>query len=382
MRLSTVWCAALIAAAVVPGCKKKAKGDDNVAGKPVDDQGGMTPTGSAVGSAAIAGSAVAQAEPPKAATPDDMAKRYMECVGLWKASDWTKFADCYAKDATSEFIDSGMPPASGNTAIADEHKNLTDAFKDHNSAVEVLLINGHQGASIALLSGTQTAPMKTPAGEIPATNKKFGVQVAHVIHFSDDGKTADKEVFYQDFGEMMGQLGVSKAPVRKAEDKPWHDPEVVIAKDDDTEKKNLATSQALMDDFNKRDWKALGEILDPKLVWSEQGMAKDFDGKDGTLKAHQGLVKSASDVKFSAETMWSAGDYVAWQGTMTGTNDGAAPEMGITKPTKKPFTVKFFQLLQYGKDGKLTHSYGFWNSAALATQLGLVPPPAAPPAKK
>ena len=276
-----------------------------------------------------------------------MAKRYVECWGCWKATDWASFEDCYAKDATSEFVDSGMPPASDNAAIVEEHKGIAAAFPDRSTAVEVLLINGHQGASVALLTGTNSAPMKTPGGDMPPTNKKMGLQDAHVVHFSDDGKTADKEVFYQDMGEMMGQLGVSKAPVRAAEDKPWHDPEIVIAKDDDTEKKNLASGKALMDNFNKRDWKALDALFDDKLVWSEQGIAKDFNGKAETVKSHQGLVKAFSDVKFSSEDMWAAGDYVAWQGTMTGTNDGAAPEMGIAKTTRKPITVKFFQLLQF-----------------------------------
>ncbi len=378
MRLSTVWCAALIAAAVVPGCKKKAKeGDDNAAAKtaPVDKGSDMAMAGS--GSAAMA-----QQEAPKPATPDDMGKRYMECVGFWKAADWAKFQDCYAKDATSEFVDSGMPPASGNAAIMEEHKGIAAAFPDRTSAVEVLLINGHQGASVALLTGTNSGAMKTPAGEMPATNKKMGLQVAHVVHFSEDGKTGDKETFYQDMGEMMGQLGMSKAPVRAAEDKPWHDPEIVIAKDDDTEKKNLESGKALMDAFNKRDWKAMGDQFDDKLVWSEQGVAKDFTGKAATLKSLEGLAKAFSDVKFSSDAMWAAGDYVAWQGTMSGTNDGAAPEMGLAKPTKKPVSLKFFQLLKYGKDGKLTNSYGFWNSGAMAMQLGLMPPPAAPPAKK
>jgi len=378
MRLSTVWCAALVAATLVPGCKKKAaEGDDKTATKPVDDQGGMQPKGSA----AMAGSAVAQ-EAPKPATGEDMGKRYMDCVGMWKAADWTKFVDCYAKDATSEFIDSGMPPAAGNAAIIEEHKGIAAAFPDRSSAVEVLLINGHQGASVALLTGTNSATMKTPMGDVPATNKKMALQVAHVVHFSDDGKTADKEVFYQDFGEMMGQLGLSKAPVRAVNDKPWHEPEIVVAKDDDTEKKNLESAKALMDDFNKRDWKALDATFDDKLVWSEQGMAKDFGNKAETMKSHQGLVKAFSDVKFSSDNMWAAGDYVAWQGTMTGTNDGPAPEMGLPKATKKPITIKFFQLLKYGKDGKLTNSWGFWNSGAMAMQLGLVPPPAGAPAAK
>jgi predicted ester cyclase len=378
MRLSTVWCMALLAAAA-PGCKKKDKGEaDNAAPK-------TTTAGVDNGSAAMAGSSAAT-QPPAAAvktiTGDDMAKRYTDCVALWKAKDWPKFQDCYAKDATSEFVDSGMPVASGNSAIIEEHKAIADAFPDRTSDVEVILINGHEGATIALLGGTNTGSMKTPAGDMAPTGKKFGLQVAHVVHFDADGNTASKELFYQDMGEMMGQLGVSKAPARAVETKPWHPLEVVVAKDDDAEKKNLANAQALMDSFNKRDWKALDALFDDKLVWSEQGIAKDFNGKAETVKSHQGLVKAFSDVKFSADTMWAAGDYVAWQGTMSGTNDGAAPEMGIAKATKKPIHVKFFQLLEYGKDGKLTKSYGFWNSGGLAMQLGLVPPPAAPPAKK
>ena len=65
--------------------------------------------------------------------------------------------------------------------------------------------------------------MKTPMGEMPATGKKVGMQVAHAVHFTDDGKTADKEWFYQDNGELMGQLGVSKAPARAMVDKPFQE---------------------------------------------------------------------------------------------------------------------------------------------------------------
>jgi len=373
MRTSTVlWCAALLAAAV-PGCKKKSAETDQSAAKTTT---GETKTGSdmAAGSAAMAtGSGSAVAETPKAATPDDMAKRYVECWGFWGAKDWKSFETCYTKDATSDFVDSGMPQAAGWDQISARDKQTTDAFPDVKGSLEVTLINGHNGATFALLTGTHTAPMKTPMGDVPPTNKKIGLQIAHLAHFADDGKAVDKEWLYQDMGEMMGQLGLSKAPVRAATDKPWHDNEIVVAKDDDNEKKNLATINQTLDAFNKHDAKALGEALDDKIVWSEQGMPKDMTNKAEAVKSHEGLMKAFSDVKFSSDTAWAAGDYVVVQGTMTGTNDGAAPDMGIAKPTKKAVNLKFAQLFKL-KDGKIINSWGYWNSAAFAQQLGMTPP--------
>lgn len=378
MRLSTLWCAALLAAAV-PGCKKKSNesADQTAAKTATPDQGSAA---MAPGSAAMATGSAVPTETPKAATPDDIAKRYVECWGFWNKKDWTSFGTCYAKDATSDMVDSGMPTATGFDAISAADKVFADAFPDIKGDLEVTLVNGKNGASFALITGTNSAPMKTPAGEMPATNKKIGLQIAHVAHFSDDGKTVAKEWLYQDMGEMMGQMGMSKAPVRAAVDKPWHDNEIVIAKDDDNEKKNLETVNTLMGTFNKHDAKGLGELMDDKIVWSEQGMAKDWTNKAEAVKAHEGLMKAFSDIKFSSDTAWAAGDYVVVQGTMTGTNDGAAPEMGIAKPTKKAVTLKFAQLFKV-KDGKITNSWGYWNSMAMAQQMGMMPPPGAAPAK-
>jgi steroid delta-isomerase-like uncharacterized protein len=375
-----VWCAALIAAAV-PGCKKKSnEAADQSAAKtaPAADQAGSaaTPTGSA----AMATGSAAPAETPKVATADDMAKRYVECWGFWSAKDFKSLATCYTKDATSDEVDSGQPTTTGVDQIIAGDEAIATTFPDRKGALEVTLLSGKNVAGFALISGTNSGPMKTPGGDIPATNKKFGLQVAHVAHFSDDGKTVDKQAFYQDMGELMGQLGLSKAPVRAAADKPWHDNEIVIAKDDDTEKKNLGVAKQNMDAFNSRDMKALDATLDDKVVWSEQGIAKDWTSKAEAIKAHQGLIKAFSDVKFATENAWAAGDYVVAQGIMTGTNDGAAPDMGLPKPTKKPINIRFTQLFKM-KDGKIVNSWGYWNSAAMAQQLGMTPD-AAKPAKK
>ena len=281
-------------------------------------------------------------------------------------------ATCYASNISSEQVDSGMPPMTTADQINAGHQMIATAFPDRKGDLEVTLINGHNGATFALFTGTNSGPMKTPNGEIPPTNKKVGMQMAHAVHFTDDGKAADKEWSYMDMGEMMGQLGLSKGPVRPAVDKPWHDNEIVTAKDDANEKRNLQSTTTGMEAFNKHDTKAMGALEADSLVWSETGMPKDTN-KAETAKSDDAMFKALPDVKLASDTMWAAGDYVVVQGTMTGTNSGDWKEMGLKK-TGKPITMHFMQLFKYDKDGKLTNSWGYWNSAAFAQQLGMTPP--------
>ena len=138
----------------------------------------------------------------------------------------------------------------------------------------------------------------------------------------------------------------------------------------------------MTDAFNKHDPKALGDLFADDLVWSETGIPKDWNKKEA-IAAHAGLFKGFSDLKMTQASLWGAGDYVVFQGTFAGTNNGDLPDMGIKK-TGKPLSIGFLQLYKFNKDGKLSRSWGFWNSAAFAMQLGLVKPPSdgKAPAKK
>jgi steroid delta-isomerase-like uncharacterized protein len=365
---------ALVIALAIPltACKKKA---DEAPPAPAP---APTPAmGSGSGSAPAA---MKPPEPPKV-TGADLAKRYVDCWGYFSAKDADKFKSCWAPTAESTFVDSGIPAAKGpDEILATQAKPIWDAFPDDKAELELVLINGHNGVSVALITGTQNGVLKTPMGDIPPTKKKIGVQVAHSVHFGDDGKTADKAAFYQDFGEQMGQLGLSKAPVRPAADKPWGPTETVVAKDDDNEKKNLAAAAQGLEAFNKHDAKAMEAGMADDLVWSEIGVPKDWNKKEAAA-AHADLFKGFSDLKITLDTSWAAGDYVVWEGTFAGTNDGPVPSMGIPKKTGKAMSLKFLQLFKM-KDGKLTRSWGFWNSMKFAGDLGMLPPPPAPAGDK
>jgi predicted ester cyclase len=244
---------------------------------------------------------------------------------------------------------------------------------DAKGDLELTLVNGKNVVAVALFTGTQSGPLASPSGTIPPTNKKAGFRVAHMVHMSDDGNVADKQMFYEDFGTLLGQLGVSKAPARPVADKPAP-AQVVVAKDDDTEKRNLETIAKVTDAFNKHDMKAFDALVGDNLMWSEIGMTSDWNKKQ-TIEGHEGLFKAFSDLKLTPSSTWAAGDYVVEQGVIAGTNDGDMPAMKLKK-TGKPVSLNYLQVYKLDKDGKVTASWGFWNSAAFAQQLGLVPPPA------
>jgi steroid delta-isomerase-like uncharacterized protein len=363
----------LVFALMLPlaACKKK----EAETPTPTPGSGSAPAMGS--GSAAMAGSGSAAAKPPaKPATGDEMAKRYVECWGFFSAHNWDSLKGCYAAGATSDHVDTGMTATGPDEIDQKQARPLGTAFSDIKGDVELVLINGKNGVTVANLTGTNDGVMKTPMGDMPPTKKKIGMQVAHSVHFTDDGKTVDKERFYADMGEMMGQLMPDpKHPVRPASDKAWGPTETVIAKDDDTEKKNLAAAKAGLEAFNKHDMKAMEASFADDLVWSEIGVPKDWNKKEA-VAAHADLFKGFSDLKITPDTAWAAGDYVVAEGTFAGTNDGAVASMGIAKKTGKPMSIHFLQIFKM-KDGKLTRSWGFWNSMKFAGDLGMLPPPPA-----
>ncbi|HTM21962.1 MAG TPA: ester cyclase, partial [Kofleriaceae bacterium] len=172
-------------------------------------------------------------EPPPAPkmTSQDLAKKYQDCWGFVSAKDWDKFKGCYTADATSEWIDSGMPTLNGIDAIIDQDKKYMAAFPDWKGMPQLILVGHNKVFSIAVVTGTHEGPLATPAGDIPATHKKMGMLVAHGVVFNDKGE-ATQEWFLQDFGTMLGQLGLAPKgmPFRAVMDKGWTEtPEVVIA---------------------------------------------------------------------------------------------------------------------------------------------------------
>jgi steroid delta-isomerase-like uncharacterized protein len=271
-------------------------------------------------------------------------------------------------------VDSGMEPLKGADATMGA-QNFAKGFPDAKGEAQLILQNGKTTLGVWLMTGTNSGAMPGPGGaEMPATNKKVGMLVAHLVTAGDNNMVATERMFI-DHGEMASQLGMSKMPGRPAMDKGAASPTVVIAKDDDTEKKNLETEKASIDAWNKHDVKAVAGFYADDAKLSESAEAKDQTKKE--MLANLGdLYKAMSDVKLDATQSWAAGDYVVTTGTFTGTNDGPMMKM---KATGKKVSTAYLQVDRF-EGGKIKETWLFYNSMAMAMQLGLVPPPGAAPA--
>ncbi len=363
LKLAAVAAALLVA---VPACGKKDKDKDK--NKPAPSvKTDPTPT--------------PPPEPPKV-TGEALVKKYQECWAHLNAKHADMFKACYAEDAESELLDSGMDAVKGRDAIVQRHTDMVSAFSDWKGTPQLIVLSGNQLFAVAHVAGTHDGVLKMPTGEVPATKKKMGMLIGHGVTFNDKGE-ATREWVAQDMGTFMGQLGLHKMPTRPAMDKGWTETaEVVIASDSQPEKDNLAAFGKQMEAWNAHDAKALEAGIADDAAQHISALPKDAKGKAELVAAAQGYWKAFPDVKVTHDTTVAAGDYVVAVGSATGTNKGAMAPF-IKKPTNKSATVKLVQVVKLS-GGKMASEWAFYNGAALAMQLGLIPMPktgAAEPAK-
>jgi predicted ester cyclase len=143
---------------------------------------------------------------------------------------------------------------------------------------------------------------------------------------------------------------------------------VVLAKNDETEKRNTDAFRATAEAFGKGDSKAFAAMLADDYVLIDVTQPKDLNKKQA-LAGMAEYKKGFPDAVLTIATLWAAGDYVVAEGAFTGTNTGDLPSMKIKKTGKK-VNVKFFEIIQF-ENGKAKKDWTIFNGADFASQLGL-----------
>jgi predicted ester cyclase len=309
------------------------------------------------------------AEPPKPEwTADQSAQKYKDCWDQFNGKNWTAFRNCYDPAVTVEVVDSGRPAASGVDAAIKDSQDFAAAFPDVTGSPQLVLASKNSVAGLAVVSGTHGGPLPGPDGKpIAATNKKVGYMMSVVVELADGAVVKERQ--YADSTTMMAQLGVIKAPTRPVMAGTAAAPTVVVATGSDAERANVETFRANVAAFNAHDPKALDALNAADAVFHDYTQPKDMDSKGNVTGVVQ-LFKGFPDAMLDATTMWGAGDYVVTEGTFSGTNTGAVPIMGITKPTGKPVKVRFVEFTKI-EGGKIKEDWLVFDSLAFATQLGL-----------
>jgi predicted ester cyclase len=308
-----------------------------------------------------------KAEPPKPFTPEERAANYASCWSHLNERDWDAFGKCYAADAVSEHVDTGMAPAQG-AAINDMAKGYFTAFADLKGQNALTLVNGTKVVSLNLMSGTQSGELKMGEKTLPATGKPVGYLMGHVAEYGDDNQV-HKEWIFSDQGTFLNQLGLSPQPGRPLATKLDSAPVVVIAKDSEAEQANVAAHRKLNEQWNKRDKTMMDAYADDVVVVDAGG--PDKTGKKAILDGAQMVWKGFSDARGEAVELWGAGDYTVAIMKNEGTNDGDVKAWKLKK-TGKPISFTSLDIIRW-EGGKAKQAWMIANMMTIPMQLGLIP---------
>jgi steroid delta-isomerase-like uncharacterized protein len=119
------------------------------------------------------------------------------------ANDFDAIRASYAPDC--ELVGPGVVLRSPDEVVG-WVKVFTDAFPDLRHEVLAAIDDGETAVAEIRASGTHTAPMASPDGDIPPTGKRFQVDYVDVWRFRD-GRIVSDHVYF-DLYAFLTQLGL------------------------------------------------------------------------------------------------------------------------------------------------------------------------------
>lgn len=141
-----------------------------------------------------------------------------------------------------------------------------------------------------------------------------------------------------------------------------------------SDQENIKAAHAFFDAWNAGD-------LSKAAAYEAEGFLAESPGAPAPMNAEQNrmfnqvFLTAFPGSKFEVVRTITGGEYVVTQWKVTGTHHGPlqTPSGGTIAPTGKSATVVGSTIYQM-KNGKIAHSWTFWDMSSLLLQLGLLPP--------
>lgn len=128
---------------------------------------------------------------------------------MWNQGNLALIPELYTSDCVA--TTSSMPePYVGHEGIKKWIENTRTMLPDMVMAFPEVVVQGDKIATVWTMTGTQTGPMVTPDGTMPATGRKVSISGLSIDDLKD-GKFV-KEVVVFNILEMLMQLGFTLAP--------------------------------------------------------------------------------------------------------------------------------------------------------------------------
>ena len=117
--------------------------------------------------------------------------------------------EVYAEDVVVH--DSSYPEdLVGLDALKEYYSNNHKAIPDFHMTIDDMIVKGDRTVVVWTLSGTNTGPLHTPSGDMPATGNKVQFSGVAIDRF-DEGKIVEEWVYFNVL-ELMQQLGFTLVP--------------------------------------------------------------------------------------------------------------------------------------------------------------------------
>ncbi len=136
----------------------------------------------------------------------DNAELVRGLVEAWNNRDFDYIADCTAPDAVTTMVGTGAT-FQGPEGSRQYDEMWAGAFPDGKATIDRIFASGDVVAVEYTGKGTQTGPMVTGAGTIPATGRSVTLHLCDIYEIKD-GKVQKQNV-YLDSADLMTQLGVT-----------------------------------------------------------------------------------------------------------------------------------------------------------------------------
>jgi predicted ester cyclase len=141
-----------------------------------------------------------------------------------------------------------------------------------------------------------------------------------------------------------------------------------------SEQENIKAAQSFIEAWNSGD-------LNKNAQYEAENYLGEAPGSPGPLNAvqnrayNQNFLTAFPGSKFEVVLTVTQGDYVVTNWKVSGVHTGPlqTPSGGTIPPTGKRASLTGSSTAQV-KNGKVVHSWNFWDLASLLGQLGLLPP--------
>jgi steroid delta-isomerase-like uncharacterized protein len=130
-----------------------------------------------------------------------------ELVAAWNAGDINRITARYAKDAVMHHP--LVPqPLTGREAIGQFESGMFAAFSALDWRAVSVVRDGDNVALEFQVAATNTAPMQTPKGPVPATQRRINLKGMSHLRLNAAGEIVEERRYF-DSGTLFVQLGLA-----------------------------------------------------------------------------------------------------------------------------------------------------------------------------